>query len=70
MEVKYISIKEMKLINIGWFLMFTGIVIMFSNMDNMNNKVDSLFYLYTSPLLIGGGIVIFCRLTGKEEGEW
>ena len=50
--------------------MFAGIIFMFSNMDNMNNKVDSLFYLYTSPLLIGGGIVIFCRLTGKGEGEW
>ena len=53
--------------------MFFGFVFLFSNMDNIpktNVAGNSLYYLYTSPLLIGGAIVIFCRLTGKEEGEW
>ncbi len=58
----------MRLINIGWLIMFIGVVIVFYNMGKENIDSEE-FMTLTSPLLIGGVIVIFCRLTGRDEEE-
>jgi len=48
--------------------MFIGVVIYYYTIFKEN--VDSVEYMtLVSPLLIGGGVVIFCRLTGRDEDE-
>jgi len=66
----------MNLFNLGWKICFSGGVIIFFSVfilgdENGDGQVDNiaLMYLGAVPLLIGGLIVIYCRITGQDDDD-
>ena len=63
----------MKLINIGFVIACIGLGILFilgsnSGWEGQMSKTEGLWF--GVPICIGGLIIIFCRLTDREDGEW
>ena len=67
----------MNLINLGWKIAFSGLAIILYCVFILGDKdgdgqVDNMDLMYVGqvPLLIGGLIIIYCRLTGQDDDEF
>ena len=62
----------MNLFKIGWRIGYVGLGILFLLLFIHRNDTDGQFsetevFLFGFPIVIGGLIIIFCRLTGRDK---